>query len=222
MKRWALIVAGLYCLILASLTVPVIMLAFAHQKDQNLKEAFDVYKEWIYWVWLGVMVLGQVALLSVPVRIASRRPVSRRSLWPTVLASGLMMGLLVFGAICTLYELVFTVEKDPGARGGWSMVGVAVVAWCIWSLIFMRLGRTQSPEDFVSRQCRALLKGSILELLIAIPSHIVARHRDQCCAGMMTFVGLVTGLSVMLFSFGPAVFFLFAERWKRLHPPGPS
>jgi hypothetical protein len=23
---------------------------------------------------------------------------------------------------------------------------------------------------------------------------------------------------VMLFSFGPAVFFLFADRWRRLHP----
>ena len=26
------------------------------------------------------------------------------------------------------------------------------------------------------------------------------------------------GVSVMLFAFGPAVFFLFVERWKRLHP----
>jgi hypothetical protein len=30
--------------------------------------------------------------------------------------------------------------------------------------------------------------------------------------------GFATGISVMLFSFGPAVFFLFVARWKHLHP----
>jgi len=34
----------------------------------------------------------------------------------------------------------------------------------------------------------------------------------------MTFIGLTMGVSVMLFSFGPAVFFLYADRWKKLHP----
>jgi len=70
----------------------------------------------------------------------------------------------------------------------------------------------------LSRQCSLLLKGSILELLIAVPTHIVARCRDYCCAGFMTFIGLTMGVAVMLFSFGPAVFFLYADRWKRLHP----
>jgi hypothetical protein len=55
-------------------------------------------------------------------------------------------------------------------------------------------------------------------LLIAVPTHIVARCRDYCCAGFMTFLGLTMGVSVMLFAFGPALLFLFAERWKRLHP----
>ena len=65
---------------------------------------------------------------------------------------------------------------------------------------------------------RFLWTGSILALLIAIPTHIVARHRDYCCAGYLTFIGLTCGISVMLFAFGPAVYFLFVERWKRLHP----
>ena len=74
------------------------------------------------------------------------------------------------------------------------------------------------PMDVVTRQCRYLLKGSILELLVAVPTHIVARARDYCCAGFWTFFGIAFGVSVMLFSFGPGVFFLFAARWKRLHP----
>jgi hypothetical protein len=217
MKRWAILVAGLYFLILAALTVPVCRLAFPSTKFADVIEA---YSAWGYWVWLLVMFLGQAALLAVPVRIASRRPIARRSLLPTILASGLMLGVLAFGAMCALYEFAFTFESDPGVSGSWCAVGIVLLTWCLWSLIFMRQGRACEPKDLVSRQCRSLFKGSVLELLVAIPTHIVARHRDQCCAGCMTFVGLVAGLSVMLFSFGPAVFFLFAARWRKLHPEG--
>jgi hypothetical protein len=80
------------------------------------------------------------------------------------------------------------------------------------------VGRSEEPRDVVSRQCLWLLKGSILELLIAVPTHIVARCRDYCRAGFMTFIGITLGISVMLFSFGPAVFFLYVARWRRLHP----
>jgi hypothetical protein len=62
------------------------------------------------------------------------------------------------------------------------------------------------------------LRGSILELLVAVPSHIVVRHRNDCCAPIGTFWGIVTGISIMLLSFGPGVFFLFVERCQRLHP----
>jgi len=98
------------------------------------------------------------------------------------------------------------------------LLGVMTLTWCLWSLIFFRLGRKENPSDFISRQSRTLLKGSILELLIAVPTHIAVRQRNECCAGILTFIGLATGISVMLFSFGPAVFFLFVARWRRLHP----
>jgi hypothetical protein len=214
MKRWAILVAALYCLILAALTVPVIALA---NPKVDAKGATDVYTSWPYWVWLGVMVLGQAALLAVPVRFASRRPVSRGPLLSTVLASGLMMGGLAAGAVFAIYEDVLGRVEMP-ERDGWCVLGAMALTWCLWSLIFFRLGRRKNPEDFVSRQSRTLLAGSILELLIAVPTHIAARNRDYCCAGFFTFIGLAMGMSVMLFSFGPAVFFLFVARWRRLHP----
>ncbi len=214
MKRWAILVAALYGLILAALTVPVIMLSFS---DQGIKDAAGLYAAWPYWLWLLVMVLAQTALLAVPVRFASRRPVTRGSLLPTVLASGLMMGGLVAGAVCAIHEFATGSVETP-EYVGWCILGVMALSWCVWSRVFYCWGRKESAEDFIPRQNRTLLKGSILELLIAVPTHIVARHRNECCAGMMTFIGLAMGLSVMLFSFGPSVFFLFAARWKRLHP----
>jgi hypothetical protein len=215
MKRWAIIVAALYVLILAALTVPVGTLAF--RPDVGIKSAAGAYAEWPYWLWLLVMGLAQAALLAVPVRFASRRPVTRGSLLPTVLASGLMMGGMAAGAVCAVYEFASGGIELP-EREGWCVLALMALAWCLWSLIFFRLGRTENADDFITRQSRTLLRGSILELLVAVPTHIVARHRGYCCAGFMTFIGLTMGLSVMLFSFGPAVFFLFVARWKRLHP----
>jgi hypothetical protein len=212
MKHWAISVAALYGLILAALTVPVIVLAVPNANDPA-----GIYTIWPYWTWLLVRMLAQVALLAVPVRIASRRPVTRGSLLPTVLASGLMMGGLLAGAVFAVYEFA-TGAPDMPWRDVWRVFAVMALTWCLWSLIFLRLGRKDNPSDYITRQSRTLLKGSILELLVAVPTHIVVRQRHQCCAGFLTFIGLATGISVMLFSFGPAVFFLFVARWRRLHP----
>lgn len=70
------------------------------------------------------------------------------------------------------------------------------------------------PRGLILRQSRYLFRGSILELVVAVPAHILARHRDYCCAGAQTFIGIAFGISVMLFSFGPGVLFLCAERWR--------
>ena len=215
MKRWALIVAALYIAILAILTVPAGLLAFVPQA--KLAEGVKVYLCWPYWLWLAVMFAGQFALLAIPVRVASLRPFTRGPIWRTVLAGGLMAGGLVAGACCSIYEFVFR-DQDKGNWIWWTALALAGLTWLVWALIFFRMSRNAEPMDLVTRQCRWLLKGSILELLIAVPTHIVARYRDYCCAGFMTFIGLTMGISVMLFSFGPAVFFLFVERWKRLHP----
>ena len=220
-KNWALVVAALYFLALAALTAPAIALAFCTGKNGiHFGEAFAVYGMWPYWVWLAVMVLGQAALLALPVRLASRRPVTRGSLVPPVIATGLMTGGLLVGAVLSLLEFVYA-DKGIKDRAGWLTLGAGAALWIGWSIVFYRTSRREDPGDVLTRQCRWLLKGSVLELLIAVPTHIVARSRDYCCAGIMTFVGLTMGISVMLFSFGPAVFFLLLARWRRLHPePG--
>jgi hypothetical protein len=214
MKQWAWLVAALYVLVLVVLTFPACMAAFA--PEIKWAEALNAYASWGYWAWLVVMFVGEFALLAVPVQVVSRRPVTKGALWPTVLAGGLMAGALLVGAIYSILEFIF------GQRGAgpwpWVAIAAGVLLWVVWSAVFFRLGGRVEPTDLVSRQCRLLLKGSILELLIAVPTHIVARYRNYCCAGLMTFIGLTMGISVMLFAFGPAVFFLYADRWKQLRP----
>lgn len=229
MKRWAVLVAILYGLMLSVLSLPVVSAAFYPVKGfKDAAEAFKAAKDlaemfgyWQWWLWLLVMGLAQTAMLAVPVSVASRRTMSRRPLVLTILASALMLGALVAGAIYSLCEFAFAEkasDENHWILTNWIALGMGAVAWCVWALIFFRLSRTKEPRDLVSRLSKTLLKGSILELLIAVPTHIVARCRDYCCAGFMTFIGLTLGLSVMLFSFGPGVFFLFVARWRRLHP----
>ncbi|MDD5454234.1 MAG: hypothetical protein PHW62_01885, partial [Candidatus Ratteibacteria bacterium] len=84
----------------------------------------------------------------------------------------------------------------------------------LWGFIFYRSYSASDSNKFTTVVARWLLKGSILELLVAIPSHIISRHREECCAPPITFLGIITGLAVALLSFGPGVFFLFAKRIK--------
>lgn len=215
MRRWAWMVAALYGAVLLVLTGPMCLLAFA--PGIKFSGSWGVLGSPLDWIWLAVMVASQMALLGVPVRVASRRPLTRGPIWRTVLAGGLMAGGLAAGAFLSIYEFIMR-DKDNGNWCIGTAVALGALTWCIWSLIFLRLSRRVDAPNLVSRQCRSLFKGSVLELLIAVPTHVVARHRDYCCAGYLTFIGLTMGVSVMLFAFGPAVFFLFVERWKRLHP----
>ena len=216
MKRWALLVAILYALILAVLALPMILLGLAHAVDIDIRSVVAMYIHWQWWLIFALMGLAQAALLAVPVRVASRRPIARIPLIQTVLVAALMMAGLVVGAFLSIFEFGF--YNLGGGWTPWTVLIIGIISWCGWTIAFFRLSQKVDAEDLTSRLCRYLLKGSILELLIAVPTHIVARSRDYCCAGFMTFVGLTLGMAVMLFSFGPGVFFLFVARWRRLHP----
>jgi len=212
MKKWPIIVASLYGLALLVLFGPLLWAVFFPARSGVSELVFT----WQTLAGVGVMMLMQYALLRVPVDVASRRPVKQRSLWTTVIAAALMMAVLVFGAAICIYE--FITKLNGGDVYLWICIGTGLASWLFWTLYF-RYSAKRSPLDHgVKRMQRCLWSGSILELLIAIPTHIVARNRGYCCAGLMTFIGLACGFSVVIFAFGPSLFFLFAERWQRLHP----
>jgi hypothetical protein len=63
-----------------------------------------------------------------------------------------------------------------------------------------------------------LIRGSIVELLVAVPSHIIVRRRDECSAPGFTYFGIAAGLVIMAVAFGPGLFFLFRKRFERMKP----
>src|SRR5262249_31398489 len=82
--------------------------------------------------------------------------------------------------------------------------------WIVWSFVFY--SQTRNTENPSSRSLSWLLKGSILEFLIAVPCHVIVRRRDECCAPIATSLGMCTGLAIMLLAFGPSVLLLYKQR----------
>lgn len=224
MKRWALLTVVLYMLVLLALAWPLIIVAFLPQVpvDDVLKpfsspqqsapnDGFAALSIGVF-VWAGVMGLAQAALLVVPVRIAGRRPVTRRWLvWP-IIAAVLLLLLMVGAMYLAVGEFLANTE---GVDESTTTIVFCVMGafWLLWTFLFGFYCGNREPKTFMSRLVKSLLAGSILELLVAVPTHVIARVRDYCCAGFGTFWGLATGLSVMLFAFGPGVFMLFVRRW---------
>ena len=218
MKKVAFFVVLAYTAVLVVLTWPILMAAFY---PAEIKEFLAAFACWQYWVFIGVLLLCQAGLLLIPVRVMSRRPVSRKHVFLPIIVSGFLIGALVFGIICSLTEFIrkggFSSDKMA-----WSAIACGVTIWAVWSVVFCRLAGEQEPRSVVMQQCRRLVQGSVITLLVAVPTHIVARCRDYCCAGVYTFIGITFGLAVMLLAFGPGVYFLYAERWNKLHPQKPA
>jgi hypothetical protein len=76
----------------------------------------------------------------------------------------------------------------------------------------------RDPTSVAATLHRWLLGGSVAELIVAVPTHIVVRQRGYCCAGIYTGTGIVFGVAVMIIAFGPSVGFLFYRRWKKIMP----
>ena len=113
--------------------------------------------------------------------------------------------------------IVFSSDSSQITLSFWvGWIATICLIWLIWSLIFHRFSANRDPEHVIGRVMRWLLAGSILELLVAVPSHVIVRRRGDCCAPGYTMFGITTGIAIMLLSFGPGVFFLFIKRFKQL------
>jgi hypothetical protein len=248
MKRWAALTVLLYALALMALTVPVLLIAFGGwaKNGIGLQDALKFYSYWEYWLWLAVLVAGQALLLLLPIDISERRLPARRPLKVPVIISAFLLANLCFAGIFSILCAIFTdgafkifdflphfffnvansanqiISPHPATTPDWqsnlNLILIMLVFWSVWAIIFRRATKSDEPDALLKRITRWLLRGSILELLVAVPSHIIVRRREDCCAPAGTFWGIATGVSIMLLCFGPGVFFLFVERFKRLQP----
>ena len=203
--KWVYWVVGVYGLCLGALLVaPALTALFGMELGAVAVESGYVI----------ALVLCGLGMVLVPVRTRQRRPIRRRSVWITVIASGFLFALLVGAAMLAIGEY---------SRHEWSGTVFTIATasvWAAWTVIFGLISRTADPLSFAGKLHKLVLAGSVLELLVAVPTHVVVRRRPDCCAGLETGIGICVGVTVMIVAFGPAVLVLYWKRWKQISPAG--
>ena len=92
------------------------------------------------------------------------------------------------------------------------------LVWLFWIVVVARVSWRTNRFDFVARLWQNLFVGSLLELLIAVPSIFVLKSTGYCLAGLASFIAACGGVLVILVTMGPAaiwLMFLYARRLQR-------
>jgi hypothetical protein len=204
MKLWVALTILLYLVCLSVIVVPLCVLA-------GRDSVGDVLALFYYYL-VPVLVLAQGVLLLVPVGNAGERPVKRRGIVVSAVVAAIPMAVLMAVFFYSAALMIWGEDSVSKYTGQYPVLIALAVFWLFWGAVFMRSYSDRSQASFTSRITRWLLRGSILELVVAVPGHIISRHRNECCAPEITLLGIATGLATALMSFGPGVFFLFAQR----------
>ena len=224
MAKWAVVTVILYIILILAILLPVIFPIFDRlsvtKEGSDLDFAMNIFELlafWQYWIFIAVVVVIQAALLSFPVKLTNDTLEPQRDIRVPIITTALLFSVLLVAIIWMMLMAVFGDDALPDYFL-WVSLGLIVISWVVWSIIFARVAKQHDPKNFFDKLMRWLIKGSILELLIAVPSHILVRRRDECCAPGMTFLGITAGVAVMAVAFGPSVFFLFKERFNQMKP----
>jgi hypothetical protein len=139
------------------------------------------------------------------------KPVRRRRfIYPAVVA-GLMMTILLAAIFLALVELLDPL-LDPKSNDDllvFAFFTTLTVSWIGWGLFFFIHFHRRNSFQSIKGLTRTILTGSLISLLINVPSHIIVSRRHQCFAGFATMIGVIAGLCVMLWAFGPGLVLLF-------------
>jgi hypothetical protein len=220
MRKWGIVISVFYALIFLGLIVPAASFLVGHQYPRwsdFFNEVLNTYRNWFFWFPAGAILISQALLLFLSVDTSFKRLKPRSHILVSVTVGALLTALL---SSAVIWSLGFAIRGDDFWRRFFdkqtNILFFWGLAWLLWAILFYFYFRNSSAV--VTRLISWLLKGSILELLIAVPCHVIVRRRHDCSAPMVTSFGIATGLAIMLLSFGPSVLFLYKKRLDS-YPP---
>ena len=179
--------------------------------------AIDFFGETAFFlICLGVLLVAQAIFIFGAGTIHLCRPIRRRRLWMPVAVAGFMFTVLMAGLTVAMLEY-FTLDdalvEDWGAIAFWVMM---LLSWIGWGAMLFAHTRELARFKALTRLSNMLIAGSLAELLACVPAHVVVSRRPGCLVGLGTLMGIIAGLCVMTFAFGPAVVLLFLRpRYRR-------
>jgi hypothetical protein len=225
-RKWGIVISIFYALILLGLIVPgsLFIIGGDFSRWSGLTRGLrDSYTDWLFWVLAGAVLGGQMLLLFLSVDTSFKRLKPRVRILVSCAVASLLTALLSYAVVWSLvvgirgdkfFDFLDSLSKrlflnDTYILPFWTLVSWGTL-WVFWAVLFYFYFRNSSPA--VTRLISWLLKGSILELLVAVPCHIIVRRRHDCSAPVATSFGIATGIAIMLLSFGPSVLFLYKKR----------
>lgn len=209
MRKWGIVITAFYALIVLGLLVPAAVLLVGASDWRDFSGGIlAAYREWAVWIPIAIVLAGQAVLLFLSVDTSQKRLKPRAHILVSCTVGALLTALLTFAVIGTIGVAV---RGDKFGEGSFANPFVFFgVFWFFWGILFYLFLRNSSAV--VNRIISWLLKGSILELLIAVPCHVIVRRRHDCSAPIVTSFGITTGIAIMILSFGPSVLFLYKKR----------
>jgi hypothetical protein len=171
-------------------------------------------------LFLALMLVTQWMFLRPVRRAALHGDTAARPRWPVLAAVSLIAAMLTAAVVATLLEFpnwwAGFMEFALQAR----VPVILLVLWLLWAGLFYVYYR---DGDFLAKTeviVRALIRGSGLELLIAIPTHafVYRRGPDECFCARGSYTGIVLGTAVLLWAFGPGIMLLFLRERRRREP----
>ena len=212
MKKWGLVVTLFYGVLVLTFLMPVMMF-IASNTFPGAAEFKQVYTSWGPWICAVAVMLGEALLLWLSADTTQRRLKPRTHILVSALTAGLLLAILTFAGVLAFGLGVWGEKFIPDFHGLAPVLSAVAIPWLIWGILFYRLWRNSS--DPATCAVAWLLRGSVLELLIAVPAHVMVRRRHECCAPVITGFGISAGLAIMLMSFGPSVLLLYKKRMER-------
>src|SRR5258708_6036815 len=163
------------------------------------------------WVRIVILVSGQALLLFLSVDTSQKRLKPRADILVSCAVGAILTALLTSAVI---WSLGFVIRGndfwDHIFETNLSVLAFWAGLWLLWGILFYLYFRNSS--EWVTRIISWLLKGSVLELLIVVPCHVIVRRRHDCSAPIATSFGIATGIAIMLLSFGPSILLLYKKR----------
>jgi len=220
MTKWAFLTVLLYISLVFLLFIPVALwlVDIVAGESSDISDFFETHAHWPFWLLYEAIILIQALLLMFPVDKKKGRPTPQRSITIAIVTIAFLFSILFLGLTGSLAAAIWGDNMEDLLPSIFWILASIVGGWGIWAWIFYRFAHTDNGEDLLSRLLTWLIAGSIVELLVAIPCHIIVRHKNVCCAQGLTFFGISAGLVTMAFVFGPGIFILFLKRINKLKP----
>ncbi len=215
MRTWGIAITIFYAFIVIVLLVPGWALM------SNSDSVMNIYRAYGIWIGIGIAISGEALLLFLSADTSQKRLKPRAHILISTSMAATFLAILAFAGILSLAA---GIRGDKGLSfldSWWVTLAFWAFLWSFWGIVFHRYCRDSSTA--VTQTVSWLLKGSILELLVAVPCHVIVRHRKECSAPVATGFGITTGIAIMLLSFGPSVLLLYKKRLEaRSIPPRPA